>query len=218
MNLRSRLSIVTNLAAFALVCGACQSPQNVAHTVPSHDDNAYVIRLDGPSNGPPTVPAVRSLERRFDFEVAGFAQASAEADADQRMAARQAAIIEALGRALIEIRRGRGQPTDEFTARIGPRLTISRRRLADGYELQVLLVARGEETAFIVRDGVLQHPPQDFAILQKVFQETDGEFVLLASDRTLSGDACEARVACYRPAVLDTSLAGDARDEDEANP
>lgn len=220
MKTHPRLTIVSGLAALQLFCGACQSRFGSSKSAEAPQDaepHAYVVRLDGPTVAPPA-SAGRTPAREFGFEVAGFADAPSDASAEQLRTVMQAAVIEALGRALVEARRSRGQPTEDFSARIGPRLTISRKPLEYGCEYEVILVARGEETRFVVRNGVLQHQPHDFNTLQKVFDETNGEFVLLSADRTLSGDVCEARIACYRPAGYDSALAGDARQEDQVSP
>lgn len=133
----------------------------------------------------------------------------------ERAAARQVAIIEAFAQALIEARRLRGQPTSDFTARLGPRLTIYHRSLGDGFEIEVVLVRRGEETHFEVKRGVLQHEPRNGEAVARLFEETNGEFALLESRWLAGGDECLARVACFRPVGLDKP-AGPSREAVEA--
>ncbi len=158
------------------------------------------------------------LPRTLAFEMAGVARA----DTNQAEAARQAAVVEAFAQALIEARRLRRQPTADFTARLGPRLTVIHRSLGDGCEIEVSLTHRGEETRFEVKRGVLQHEPRNSDTLARIFDETNGEFALLETRWLPSGDECLARVACFRPAGMGTlapeTLAGHPDDEPPIEP
>lgn len=158
------------------------------------------------------------LPRTLAFEMAGVARA----DAKQAEAARQAAVVEAFAQALIEARRLRRQPTADFTARLGPRLTVIHRSLGDGCEIEVSLTHRGEETRFEVKRGVLQHEPRNPDTLARLFDETNGEFALLETRWLPSGEECLARVACFRPAGMGTlapeTLAGHPDDEPPIEP
>lgn len=165
-----------------------------------------------------TAKSSEHLPRTLAFEMAGVARA----DANHAEAARQAAVIEAFAKALIEARRLRRQPTADFTARLGPRLTVIHRSLGDGCEIEVALTHRGEETRFDVKRGVLQHEPRNPDTLARLFDETNGEFILLETRWLPSGEECLARVACFRPAGLGTlapeTLAGHPDDEPPIEP
>ncbi len=173
----------------------------------------FRVRIDRRDNGAAAVVASErekdsAIHRRsLAFEVVGESRPpSAEASLEARSAARQAAVIDAFGKALIEARRSRGQSTSDFSARIGPRMTITHRALGEGYELKIALTARGAETLFVVKDGVLQHPPHDLALLRRIFEETNGEFSLLATDTDSLRGVPVATVACYLPTGFDPAL------------
>lgn len=161
------------------------------------------------SGGEASEPRV-AIPRKLAFEVSGMARvAPAGASKEQRVAARQAAIIDAFGKALIEARRSRGQTVSDFTAKLGPRLTVIHRTVGDGDEIEVRLIARGVQKVFVVRDGVLQHLPHDVSLVRKVFDESNGEFSLLPADRAARTDVCVAKVGCYVPMAMGGALAGD---------
>lgn len=170
----------------------------------------FTVRLDDSLNGAALSraagPAGQSdrPRRALAFEMVGRAAGTGEADStEQRAAAAQAAILDAFGKALIEARGERNQSTSDFTARLGPRLTVSHRTIGDGYELEVRVISGGAESQFIVRDGRLQHEPRDLALIRRIFEETNGEFSLLGAEETPSGAV--ARVACYVPAGFDAA-------------
>lgn len=208
------------IACGTLFVTACQSAERPKPAAPAPE--AFTIHIDRGDNG--AVEGV--LDRREDkrtarprvlaFEMSGVAEMPpAEAQADKHAAARQAAVIEALAGALIEARRSRGQPTADFTAKLGPRLTVRHQSLEGGHAIDVRLTARGVETVFAVRNGVLQHPAHDLAIVRRVFAETNGEFSLLSAGTAMSSGQYVATVACYEPRMMDAALAGGAaRDED----
>jgi len=207
-----------------IVCGtllitACQSPEQPKTAAPTPE--IFTIHIDRGDNG--AVEGRRHnrenkrtlLPRVLAFEMSGVTEKpSTGTKADNHAATRQAAIIEAFAGALVEARRSRGQPTADFSAKLGPRLTVRHQSLEQGHVIEVRLRARGIETVFTVRNGELQHPPHDFAIIRRVFAETNGEFSLLAAGPATSSDQYVATVACYLPRAMDTALAGGAaRDE-----
>jgi len=164
------------------------------------------------SGGEAVEPRI-AMPRQLAFEVSGVARsAPAGASQEQRAAARQAAVIEAFGKALIEARRSRGQPASDFTAKLGPRLTVIHRKVGTGDEIEVRLIARGVQKVFVVRDGVLQHLPHDVSLVRKIFDETNGEFSLLPADEAARPGVCIAKVGCYVPMALNSALAGGASD------
>jgi hypothetical protein len=82
------------------------------------------------------------------------------------------------------------------------------------------VISRGVETSFIVRHGQLQHPPHDVKLVQRIFQETNGEFSLLGAEWRPDAGSYVATVGCYTPAgskdALNGALAADA-DADPAD-
>lgn len=205
-------------AAFCCVvlvgCGPAERPADVAQTAEGmtihidRNENGAAFRSDGEAVEPRV-----AMPRKLAFEVSGTARsAPAGASQEQRAAARQAAIIDAFGKALIEARRSRGQPVSDFTAKLGPRLTVIHRTIGTGSEFEVRLIARGVQKVFVVRNGVLQHLPHDAGLVRKVFEETNGEFSLLPADQIASSDVCVAKVGCYVPAAMDGALAGGVSD------
>lgn len=179
-------------------------------------EKVYPVTLDRRDNGAAAPAAHRGLAaypatpRTLSFEMAGFAHESDTGDAqERRAAATQAAIIDAFCEALIESRRTHGLSTENFTAKPGPRLTITHCTTDDGHEIQIDLVSQGRETRFVVRHGQLQHPPRDLAMVHQIFRETDGDFCLLGTDWSGPSGTCLARVGCYTPAALGEALAGD---------
>jgi len=166
----------------------------------------YAVHIERASDASNDAP--RSVQRSLAFEVTGFAPNAAAGSngSDQKAAVTQAAVIDGLAQAVIESRRNHGQPTADFTVKISPRLTLTHRQIGNGYEVEATLVARGVDTTFVVKNGVLQHPPHELKLLRQLFDESRGEFELLAT-RWESG-GCQSRVACYEP--VGPSLAGDA--------
>ena len=212
------------LARFVLAAGLCASvgacgrgPQT--RTAQDATDKPFTLTLNRTDNGAATAPQrsadeAAAMPRTLSFEMAGFARApDSREPQEERSAAAQAAIIDALGKALIEARRSRGQPDSDFTAQLGPRLTVHHCRVNGGYQVEVTLVARGVETSFVVRDGVLQHPPRDLKLIQRIFYETNGEFSLLGTEWLPESKMYVAKVGCYLPAGLGEALAGEAAEQ-----
>jgi hypothetical protein len=71
---------------------------------------------------------------------------------------------------------------------------------------------------FVVRNGVLQHPPHDLKAIQSMFAETNGEFSLLETDWSTGEDDYSAKVGCYVPEGMSTAIAGDVTAEDSEQP
>lgn len=197
-----------------LCCCGCNEPGQVAQTT---DDEAPTITLNRRDNGAAVTGGASAgsfertaMPRSLSFEMAAFAHPGGEADAqERRAAATQAAVVNAFCDALIEARRSRGQPDADFTARLGPRLTVTHCTTADGPEVRIDLVSRGVETTFSVLNGALQHPPRDLSLLHRIFEETHGEFALLGTEWFPGTDLCIARVGYYLPAGYEEALAGD---------
>jgi hypothetical protein len=203
---------------FALLALACAQEAAVP---PATSESPFVTRLERGAGAttPESVDDKPRMPRELAFEMAGFAaHKSDHATAEERAAVMQAAVIDALAKALIEARRARGQTTSDFTAKLGPRLTVVHRPIGDGYEVQLSLIARGVDTTFVVQDGVLQHPPHELKLLHQVFEQTNGEFSLLSAEWNALAGGCAAKVACYRPAALETKLAGDPVNETVSAP
>ncbi|MCG8407182.1 MAG: hypothetical protein MI923_18445 [Phycisphaerales bacterium] len=176
----------------------------------------FKVQIDRQENGAAQSPqenpgheSKQTQPRRLAFEVTGFGrQPLAHGTQERRAAARQAAIIDAFCKALIEARRSRGQPASNFTAKLGQHLTVAHRDIGSGDEFEVRLVAGGAEKRFIVQDGVLQHLPHDFKLIHKLFDETRGEFSLLPTGPSAAPDTYVANVGYYLPVVQDGALAG----------
>ncbi len=203
----------TTLAALSLA--SCRSMNGRDEPVKSVAEADYTIRVDRANNGAATKTDEAELSpstdhrRTLAFEMVGISSAAQDATPEQRVAATQAAIIDAFAKALIEARASRGQPTADFTTRIGPRMKVTHRTIDSGSEIQISLLYRGIESLFIVRNGVLQHPPQDLAVIRRLFEETNGEFSLLATDASSAGGVAIAKVGCYLPAGFDSRITGD---------
>lgn len=179
------------------------------------DSNAeYTVRINRPAGLQTTEPGA-GVQRALAFEVAGFA--SQEGAAEDGASVKQAAILDAFVRAMVESRRVRGETTGDFTTKIGRRVTVVHRQIGEGYEAQITLIARGVDTTFVVRDGVLQHEPHDLKLLRQVFDETNGEYALLAADWHPGLRGCNARVACYEP-VPSVRMAGDPAEKTVPTP
>lgn len=193
------------IALCAALCAACEHSErrSSARTPQSN----YAVHIERGADAPCDSP--RCARRSLAFEVTGFAPSAAAGTAsDQKAAVTQAAVIDGLAQAIIESRRNRGEPTADFTVKLSPRLTLTHRQMGEGYEVEATLLSRGVDTTFVVKNGVLQHPPQELRLLRQLFDESRGEFELLATRWEAGG--CQARVACYEPATAGPSLAADA--------
>ncbi len=198
----------------------CGSDQQVQEQTAA--DDTFTITIDRAENGAIASSAREGedqhtvIPRTLSFEMAGFSSSrDSEATAEQRAAARQAAIIDAFCRALIEARRSRGQTDSDFEARLGPCLTVTHCTTEDGYDVEVKLIRRGAGTTLLVRNGVLQHLPCDWQLIHRMFEETNGEFSLLGTERAATTDTYVARVGCYLPEGLGESLAGGVAEDAE---
>lgn len=203
--------VAIGLCAFGLT-GCSESASDTKPTGESLNDH-FGVRVDRSENGAalqgPTSPDSDSiiLQREFAFSVVGSAPVSTTLlSPEGRSAASQAAIIEALGSAIRETRKARGRSTTDFTARIGDRLTFTQKTDGDSTESTVCLTYRGVENTIIVRDGVLRQPPVDFRLIRQLFEETNGEFSLLGTDRTSPDGIVLATVGCYVPAGFSDEL------------
>lgn len=216
--------------AFLVICGllmgigvACQRSRTI-EPVQTAAPREYAIRVDCGNNGAAVtsdevdLAAAADRQRTLAFEMAGYSEMAPDATPEQRAAATQAAVIDAFCKALIEARASRGQSNADFSAKIGSRMTVAHRTIDGGYEVRIGLAHRGVESLFIVRNGVLQHPPQDLTLVRRIFDETNGEFSLLATDASSTGGVALAKVACYVPAGLESRLAGDATVEKVPTP
>lgn len=204
-----RTSFEWTLAAICLVSG-CQSQRSAGV---QENGAGYTVRIDRATRV--SGPEESAPPRQLAFEVVGFASDSGTSD--DTTSVKQAAILDAFVRAMVESRRVRGETTGDFTTKIGRRVTVVHRQIGEGYEAQITLIARGVDTTFVVRDGVLQHEPHDLKLLRQVFDETNGEFALLAADWHPGLRGCNARVACYEP-VPSVRMAGDPAEKTVPTP
>ena len=195
------------------VCGCGPGARN-AQAVAARDaasNTGFTVRIDRRDNGAAatarSAQEQKAIARELAFQMVGqAATVSGRPSHEARVAASQAAVIDAFTKALSEARRARGQSTSDFSAKIGPRLTFTHKALPDGDEVTVRIVSRGIESRFIVRDGELQHPPHDVRLLRQVFKETNGEFALIRTDDTSRSGCVQATVACYLPRGAQTSI------------
>ena len=202
--------------SMAMYLPACRTDRPAdATAIQSQARPEYKIHVDRANNGAARAMADTDAtgesdrQRTLAFEMVGYSTAAQDATLEQRAAASQAAVIDAFCKALIEARTARGQSAADFTVKIGPRLKVVHRTVDAGYEVQISLVYRGVESLMVVRNGVLQHPPQDLGLIHRLFEETNGEFSLLTTDAPAAGGVALAKVGCYLPAGFDTRLTGD---------
>lgn len=174
---------------------------------------AFVVKLDREDNGAAEAATDRGAgpsgtrPRQLAFKVTGVARKPADDDrAKARIAATQAAMIDAFRKALIEARQSRGQTTSDFAARLGPRLTVVHESGGGSEEFRVKLNYNGIDNTLVLRDGSLRHPPVDFRLIRRMFDETNGEFSLLSTDETSSDQVSTATVACYLPPGFDAGM------------
>jgi hypothetical protein len=221
----------TSMARMAVVVfvgvaiGGCGQPTKKPAAQTDAATEGYSVTLNRDDNGAAaqaqnSKPADTLLvPRTLSFEMAGFAKAPPAGEPiEERSAAGQAAIIDAFAQALMEARRQRGQATTDFTAQLGPRLTVRHCRVNGANQIEVALITRGTETTFLVRDGILQHPPRDLKLVQRIFEETNGEFALLGTEWLPDRGQYVATVGCYLPAGINDALAGEADAEPAASP
>jgi hypothetical protein len=217
----ARSTLFTHAAAVALVAGlicGCGPKEKARQTAST--SNGFDVRIDRSENGA-AAPAAHAggqktgdTPRTLAFEMSGAGKMpESGASPERRAAANQAAIIEAFCKAVIEARKATGRPGSDFAVDFGPRLKVSRMAVDGGYESRVTLVSRGVETAFVVRNGQLQHEAHDFRQVQQIFDATDGEFSLLGTDWSPVKGECVATVARYTPAELNSALAGSVPNE-----
>lgn len=166
----------------------------------------FIVRVDPNENGAAgdvgdsLESSSRSQPRQLAFKVSGTAPKPSDGNgAEARIAASQAAIINAFMNALIDAREARGQSTSDFTARLGPRLTVNQKTTNGVSEARIGITYNGSNNQLMVRDGVLQHPPVDIRLIRRIFDETNGEFSLLSTDEDSNERYATATVACYLP-------------------
>mgnify|MGYP000703100510 CR=1 FL=1 len=218
-----RLGLAWVLAAG--VASGCSTSSSTLDNQPAAESEQATIRIDRVDNGAagearwPEADQGLVPPRLLAFEMAGFSRAVEPIQAtEDRAATAQAAAIEALCKALIEVRRSRGQSTADFTVQLGPRVTVVH-STADGQPtVEVDLLSRGVKTAFVVHNGVLQHPPRDLRLLHQLFEETNGEFSLLGIEWLPDARTAVARVGCYVPAWSGEAFAGEAEELEPPSP
>ncbi len=196
--------VVGALAAWLAAGGCGPKPDAVAATPAAGMTTA--IYLDPSRNGAVSGRPDESAGGRrtataggLTFVVQGSAPPSpAGVRSERRPAMTQAAVLDALAAAVIESRRAAGLPTGAFEARLGPHVLLEYKPTpAGGRDVRVQLVSRGRTTALHARDGVLQHPPYDLGVVQRVFDDTNGRYALLDARQAPARDGCIASVACY---------------------
>jgi hypothetical protein len=183
----------------------------------SADDHRFAVRIDRCDNGaaraemPADMSGKRAVPRTLSFEMMGTANLPKYGTTQEdRAATVQAAIIEAFCKALAEARQSRGQTASDFTAELGPRLTVSHCTVDGGEEIHVTVIDNGVETTFVTRDGKLQHPPRDMRLVHCIFEETNGEFSLLGTEWLPAGEECVATIGCYLPLGYESAVAMEA--------
>ncbi len=210
-------AVVFSLAPSLGGCGgAGRSGQPVAETEAPPQD-FYAVRIDRTADASAAADSTDAPRtpppREFLSQLAGVGRAPADnRGPDGRAAAREAAIIEAFFKALIETRRSSTESTAGFVVDLSDRLQAAR-GIEQGVEvLELRLLSRGAETVFQVRGGVLQHPAHDFELICQVFAETQGRYSLISAERLDSPRNYVARVACYEPAGSIEALADAAHE------
>ncbi len=214
-------SAVCLLAINAVGCNRSSSnDEPVVQKAPPPE--VFTVRIDAGNNGAaPMVqkgydPSKRRAPRALIFETSGVARLPDEGASQEEWAAvREAAVLDAFAKAIMEARRMAGLPEDEFVEEFSSRMTVAQRISVNGEEFEVRLVDRGMERLFLLRDTVLQHPPHDFELVRKIFAETNGEFTLLPVDEAPMGRMI-AKVGCYEKAMLSGHFAENT--EDSATP
>lgn len=210
------------LPVVAMLALACNN--DAARTADASGDaadrafNPYTIHVDRPASADAPAGTDAARPRKFAFRVTGSAPLPADdAAAEDRIAAEQAAVIEAFRHALIESRRAQGKSAENFTVQFSPRLSVQCRSTGDSVETTVSLLYRGIKNRLVVRDGILQHPPVDLRIIRGVFDETDGQFALLDTEPLRDADRIAAAVACYQSSGFDATPRNVARSDDDAD-
>lgn len=204
--------------AFTAACNSSKnrSRESVQQATPTEINT---VRIDAGNNGAaPARQASHVEERRAPralvFEISGVAPIPHDGGTQEEWAAaRESAVIDALAKAIMESRRGAGLPDENFVEKLAPRLTVAHRITDEGEEFELRLADRGMERLFLIRDGVLQHPPHDFQLVRKIFSETSGAFALLPVDEAPL-NRYVARVGCYQAIGMDSRLAGEMRGDD----
>lgn len=205
-------TLVAAATAVTAVLAGCGDQQ--AASRPVSEEAPLKVRIDRADNGAASPRGGRTSAqmrpRTFAFEMTGIGKMSrVESSAEDRAAAAQAAIIEALCNALMESRGADPRSASPFVAEFGPRLKVTRNVTPDGVRTSVRLVARGIETLFVAIDGRLQHEPHNLRLVQQIFEATNGEFSLLATAWPLAAGESVATVAHYHLSGSDAALAGD---------
>ena len=217
-----QFAAVCSLFLTPLLAPGCGSKnRNQPDVVQSAPVDVHTVHIDTGDNGAAgratsvahreQSPAPRSLV----FETSGVAPVPEDGASQEEWAsAREAAVLDALAKAVIESRRAAGLSEDNFVETFASRLFIAHRITDDGKEFEVRLKDHGMERLFLVRDGRLQHPPHDFELVRKIFHETGGEFALLPT-RNAPLSRYVARVGCYAMPASNARFAGEV-DSDRA--
>lgn len=215
-------------AAVAAAClcfvAGCGDPATTSESSVGRVVEAPAISVNRASNGA-AVRLVRSDssdDRLVPRELMCVVSGSAELDSalqrsDARSSAAQAAIVDALFRAVLETRDPGGDASVEQAFRVGTRLSLNRLALeGGGHEIRIAVTSAGSTTEFVTRGGRLQHPPHDLSLVHAMFDAAEGDFALLGAVPDPGGRFYEAEVACYAPLAAEI-LAGDP-DSDLAQP
>lgn len=218
--LRNLFPSISRIAAASLLMGiGCnrsdsdREPVSAKATPPAE---VFTVHIDAGNNGAAPA-AMKSTEgrdarkpRALIFESSGVARLPADGGSQEQWAsAREAAVLDGFAKGIMEARRMAGLPDDEFTEQFSSRLTVAQRISSSGEEFEVKLLDRGMERLFLLRDGILQHPPHDFELVRKIFSETAGEFRLLPVDDAPL-DRMVAKIGCYEKADMNSRFADQA--------
>lgn len=175
--------------------------------------SARPVRIDRSENGaasrrlPNAAPA--AAPRVLLFETTGVtAPAEAGGSRAAAVAARQAAVLEALRSAILAWRADGGEHGHNFGIDLGPRLHVRHRAVDGGYEF-VAELRIGDATRVVrLRNGALAHAPCDAVTIDRIFAETGGLFARLPASPSDPPGMMVARVGCYR--ILDAAARPEA--------
>ncbi len=160
------------------------------------------VRPEADVQPAPEAPAVK---RELLFVVTGFGETPETGGLlERRAAAVEAAVVDALGRAIRQKRRDpkTGTMSPEYRVELSPRLIVVGQLVRGAFQTAIRLTVdragKSHDYELCVLNGVLAEPPHDRAIIDEIFQAAGGEFVLQSTGPTPEPGRYRAEVACYR--------------------
>jgi hypothetical protein len=145
-------------------------------------------------------------KRQFTFLVTGYGAEPRVGNAiERKTAALEAAVIDAIGRAVREMQRDpkTGRAPVEYKKDLSNGLTVFGQLVSGAPQTVVLLSHRGRAYELCARNGALMHPPHDSKIVQEIFAAAGGRLVLQATRATDRPGRYSADVGYYRQARAD---------------